>query len=93
MRYVVPLDLADDIYNRFTYHPPINDQTVCYARLRNEARKLALSIAENTPPSREQSLALTHLETAIFFANAAIARNEVAILPSYEAGEDDDLPF
>jgi hypothetical protein len=29
-----------------------------------------------TPVSREQSLALTHLEEVVMFANAAIARNE-----------------
>jgi len=37
---------------------------------------LAIDIIQNTPPSREQSLAITHLEEAIFYANAAIARNE-----------------
>jgi len=44
--------------------------------MRDDAKSLAFFIVKNTPPSREQSLALTHLEEAIFYANAAIARNE-----------------
>jgi hypothetical protein len=60
----------------FTYHAPRGDQSTRYVALREAAKALAFSIAESTPPSREQSLALTKLEEAIFFANAAIARNE-----------------
>jgi hypothetical protein len=37
---------------------------------------LAYHIKAETPASREQSLALTHLEDAVFWANAAIARHE-----------------
>ena len=37
-----------------------------------------LQFAEKAPQSREQSLALTNVEQAIFWANAAIARNEGA---------------
>lgn len=62
--------------NNFTYHPPKGNQTGRYAMLRSGARELARDILENTPKSREQSLALTNLEEAIFWANAAIARNE-----------------
>lgn len=65
-----------DVDNRFTYHPPKEDQSVRYNILRNQARSLAMDILTSTPVSREQSLALTHLEEAIFYANAAIARNE-----------------
>ena len=65
-----------DIATRFTYHSPREDQLPRYARLRNEARALAEQIVKRTPPSREQSLALTHLEDAVMWANAAIARNE-----------------
>ncbi len=64
------------IENRFTYHAPKGDQPERYNLIRARAKDLALDIVTNTPNSREQSLALTHLETAIFFANAAIARNE-----------------
>ncbi|MGP3782344.1 Acb2/Tad1 domain-containing protein [Paenibacillus sp. 1A_MP2] len=37
---------------------------------------MAELIDEQTPKSREQSLAMTNLEQAVFWANAAIARNE-----------------
>lgn len=65
-----------DIDNRFTYHAPTEDQTVKYELIRNSAKHLALLIATKTPGSREQSLAMTKLEEAVFWANAAIARNE-----------------
>jgi hypothetical protein len=70
-----PEDLAR-LENTFTYHAPKGNQTGRYAMLRSTARGLAQDILEATPKSREQSLALTHLEEAIFWANAAIARNE-----------------
>jgi hypothetical protein len=72
------MDLAE-LKNRFTYHPPFGTQQQRYVALRDTAYDLAVMIAESTPDSREQSLALTHLETAIMFANAAIARREKPI--------------
>lgn len=61
---------------RFTYHPPKPGQTARYIRLRALAKLLATSILVNCPPSRERSTAITHLEEAIMWANASIARNE-----------------
>lgn len=75
-RRVIPAGLQQDLDRRFTYHAPKADQPERYTALRSRAKALAEDIARLTPSSREQSLALTHLETAIFFANAAIARNE-----------------
>lgn len=68
--------VREQLANAFTYHPPKDDQQARYVLLRDEACKLAEKIAAFTPPSREQSLALTKLEEAVMFANAAIARNE-----------------
>ena len=65
----------EQIENNFTYHAPTGDQPERYVSLRNEAKALALHMVELCPPSRELSLALTNLEQAIFWANAAIARN------------------
>lgn len=64
------------IENSFTYHAPKEDQVTRYGALRCGAKRLAYMIKELTPLSREQSLALTNLENAVFWANAAIARNE-----------------
>jgi len=64
------------IENDFTYHAPKDDQAERYERMRSRAKELAHLILELVPVSREQSLALTELETAIFWANAGIARNE-----------------
>lgn len=65
-----------DIANRFSYHPPKDDQPERYVAIRNAAGNYAELILGLTPPSREQSLAITKLEEAVMFANAAIARNE-----------------
>ena len=66
----------DKIENNFTYHKPIADQPARYEKLRAKAKELAFLILETTPESREKALAFTNLEQAIFWANAAIARNE-----------------
>jgi hypothetical protein len=62
--------------NDFSYHPPKDDQPERYNHIREVAHDFAVIIVENTPPSREQSVALTLLEQVVMEANAAIARNE-----------------
>lgn len=68
--------VKNDIEHRFTYHAPKGDQPQRYVELREKAKELAHLITALSVPSREQSLALTNLEQAIFWANAGIARNE-----------------
>lgn len=65
-----------DLTNRFTYHAPKDGQPVKYEAIREIALEFSVFLARHTPKSREQSLALTHLEEVVFWANAAIARNE-----------------
>jgi hypothetical protein len=65
----------DAIESAYTYHPPTPEQQERYTRLRQRAKELATLIIVTTPASREQSLALTNLEQAIYFAQAAIARH------------------
>jgi hypothetical protein len=60
----------------FTYHAPKGDQVPRYQAIRDQAKNFAAYVLAATIPSREQSLALTKLEEAVFWANAAIARNE-----------------
>ena len=65
----------------YKYHPPFGSQQERYVRIRDEAKAFASTIMALTPTSREQSLALTNLEQAVMWANAAIARNENDIEP------------
>ena len=65
-----------DLDNTFTYHAPKADQPERYIRLREKAKELAALILEVTPQSREQSVALTNVQQASMWANAAIAINE-----------------
>lgn len=65
-----------DLDRNFTYHPPKPGQPERYQRLREKAKELAYLIDELCPQSRERSIAMTELETSVFWANAAIARNE-----------------
>ena len=67
---------VNQIQNNFKYHPPLPNQPERYTRIRAAAGELAMLLATNCPASRELSLALTHLEDAVMWANAAIARNE-----------------
>ncbi len=60
----------------FTYRKPFGDQPARYEDIRAMAMEFALTLLTLTPPSREQSLALTKLEEVVFYANASIARNE-----------------
>jgi hypothetical protein len=64
-----------ELNKRFTYHAPKANQPLLYTALREEGKRLATLMVRTVPDSREQSLALTHLEEAIFWANAGIARN------------------
>jgi hypothetical protein len=70
-----PLD-TNELIKRFTYHAPKGDQAQRYEFIRTVAGELAEVLVGQTPASREQSLAITALEESVFWANAAIARNE-----------------
>lgn len=81
-RYPVSEEMRKRIENTYTHHPPFGDQQERYEVIRAKAKELALVIVECTPPSREQSIALTELESVIYNANAAIARNEQETPPT-----------
>lgn len=68
--------MKDELQKRFTYHPPKADQPQKYQEVRQFAKDLAEFLVEFCPESRERALALTKLEEAVMWANAAIARNE-----------------
>jgi hypothetical protein len=64
-----------EINNRFTYHAPTGSQPERYVAIREKAKELATLIAQTGHESRELSLALTHLQNAVMWANAGIACN------------------
>ena len=63
-----------ELETRFTHHPPKGDQPDRYESIRQMARDFAMCIDHMCPDSRELSLAMTHLEQAVMWANAAVAR-------------------
>lgn len=72
---------AEELRWRFLYHPP-KDELVAKAHeaIRSALLEVAQRIAELCPESRERSLAMTKLEEAMMWANAAIARHQVDVL-------------
>ena len=71
-------DLHDRVKRDFSYHPPRDNdeaQMRCYGHIRSTAQGLAIKMVDFCPPGRELDTALVTLETAVFHANAAIARH------------------
>jgi len=67
---------SENLDSMFVFHAPKGDQAERYGEIRAAARELAAFISERCPKSRELSMALSHVDEAVFCANAAIARNE-----------------
>jgi len=68
----------EDLKRRFQFHPADANNTI---ERHDNVRAVCLDAAEvileeTGPSSREQSLAITKLEEAMFWANAAIARGD-----------------
>lgn len=72
-----PLDgkTSAEIEKNFKYHAPSGSQPERYVAVREKSKELAILIVQTGLNSRERSLALTHLEQAVMWANAGIARN------------------
>ena len=68
----------EDIEHRFAFHaattPEKRDE---HTSVRQQCRRLADRLNERLPEGREKALAVTKLEEVMFWANAAIAREEV----------------
>lgn len=66
---------TNDIDNRFDFHPATTaEKRGDHGSVRNACAELAHFINEHVPEGREKALAITNLEQAMFWANAAIAR-------------------
>lgn len=69
--------MQKDLVNRFNYHPAkTEDIKYAHGRIRGLCLNLAIEFDEELPEGREKALAITKLEEAMFWANAAIARNQ-----------------
>lgn len=69
------MDIRKDIERRFRYHKPDARRLEMHEAINKVMIHTALVVTANTPGSREQSLAITKLEEARMWANAAIACN------------------
>lgn len=66
----------DEMERRFTYHRVDADQADAHATIRLMGRQLAETVDELCPEGREKALAVTNIEQAVMWANAAISRQE-----------------
>lgn len=62
--------------NNFKYHKPSEADIISHTGVRNSGWYFAKEIFFLCPDSQEKSLALTKVEEAVMWANAAIARNK-----------------
>lgn len=68
-----------EMENRFNYHKPDKKKAEDHEFIRHECFKLCNSINDICPTSFETIRAIESIEMAMFWANAAIARNIEAI--------------
>lgn len=66
----------EELEHRYSYHAPTPDKIKIHEYVRKSGLELAKDIAAMCPDGREKSLALTRVEEAIMWANAAIARSD-----------------
>lgn len=64
-----------DIENRFAFHAaPDQEKRDAHTSARQICKRAADELNELVPDGREKALVITHLEEAMFWANAALAR-------------------
>lgn len=65
-----------EISRRFEHHPSTAKQMQTYDAIRNKAREFAMLVNGVVPDGREKDLAITHLDAAVMWANAGVARHK-----------------
>ena len=68
--------LRERVEHDFTYHAPTGDKPERHQMIRESGKIFAHAVLSCCPDRREASLALTKIEEAVMWANAAIAREE-----------------
>jgi hypothetical protein len=64
-----------ELRNRFQYHPAVTDERKKdHEMVRSNLMEIAAWLNVMLPEGREKALAITKLEEAMFWANAAVAR-------------------
>jgi hypothetical protein len=77
------MNRLEELAHRFEHHPPHDAATVQRHKVvRSRLLWVAVDLDDYLPESREKSLFLTHLEEAMMWANAAIARYPEARIPA-----------
>lgn len=67
---------VEEIEHRFNFHPATTEEKRnAHSSMREACKQTALRINDALPDGREKSLAITHLEDAMMWANAGLARN------------------
>ncbi len=64
----------EELETRFTYHTPNENDIEFYRIIRSMAADFADHVNEFVADSREKSIAITKIEEAVMWANAARAR-------------------
>lgn len=64
-----------ELHNRFGFHPANDVSRPLHEEIRTRSEALAQFYNRVLPDSREKSLALTNLQQAAMWANAAVAIN------------------
>lgn len=70
-------DSPKEIFERFSFHPGTAVTGPKHDEVRAKMRVIALWVVDDIPASRERSLALTALQEAMMWCNAAIAIHTV----------------
>lgn len=66
---------GNDLENRFSYHKPTPEMVPVFAAIREKLKEAAMLIDQSVPDGREKATAISKLEEAGFWANAALARS------------------
>lgn len=82
MRNIADQSRIEQFHNAIAYHkmtPNKQDVAQSFQTLRDAAREFGDIILETTEPSREQSLALTHVEEALMWATKQVAITQLPV--------------